>query len=470
MVQLPPDLADALDRHEPARVAFGSLPPERQVEWIGFVEGARSRRGRARRVQETVRRLGGWTPALAAAAEDTREQRPVAAPPPPEREWWPWLLLLALLVIAGLLALFFVTRDGDRRASVPSVVGLQERQAVERVDDRGLVARVSRRPSAAPRGTVFRQDPQAGVELDRGDHVQLVVSSAPPRLLVPDVVGLEADAAKQTLSAAGLVPDQQAAFARKKRGTVVEQDPKAGTRLEKGDTVSITVSKGPQRTTVPEVTGLLRAEAEAALKEAGLVANAVQVRSSEPQGTVTAQRPQAGDRVPRGTTVRINVSAGPAGGTTTTTTTTATTTTTTTTATTTTTTTTGTVAVPSVTGLEQTSAIRQLLGAGVRPRVVYVASSRPDNIVVRQSPASGTTVRRGSRVRINVSAGQDPAFAAVPSVVGQTGTAARQTLEQAGFTVVVFRVAGRRGTVVDQQPAAGANAPEGGQVNVFVGR
>jgi serine/threonine-protein kinase len=101
--------------------------------------------------------------------------------------------------------------------------------------------------------------------------------------------------------------------------------------------------------------------------------------------------------------------------------------------------------------------------------VVYVRSNQPENTVVRQSPAAGTSVRRGSVVRIDVSAGPTPAYQTVPNVVGQTERAARRTLRQAGFTVAVFRVAGRSGIVVRQQPASGNNAPQGGQVDIFVG-
>lgn len=458
--ELPPDLAQALERHEPAGVAFEALSPERQAEWVRFVERARTRRGRARRVHDAVRRLGGWTPVLAqAATEETAEQRPAPAAPPPEREWWPWLALLALLVVGGLLALYFLTRNDNERVAVPRVVGLQERVALERLSGRGLLARVSHRPSDRPRGVVFGQDPQPGTKLDEGDRVQIAVSNAPARLLAPDVVGLSVAEAERTLVAAGLVPDERRVFAEKKRGTVVEQVPKAGTRVQKGDSVVVTVSKGRGRTSVPDVVGQTREDAETALEGAGLVPRAVTVGSSQPEGTVTAQNPAAGEQVTRGATVRINVSSGPAAGTTTAATTTAATTTTSRSST-----------VPSLSGLGQTAAIRRLLAAGLKPRVVYVASDETENSVTRQSPTAGTAVRRGSRVRISLSAGPSPSFVNVPDVVGQTASQARQTLEEAGFTVVVFRVSGQPGVVVEQQPPAGGNAPDGGQVSIFVGR
>lgn len=457
MPELPPDLAAALRRHEPARVAFEALPPERQAEWVRFVERGRTRRGRSRRVEDAVRRLGGWTPALAqAATEETVERRPGPTPPPPEREWWPWLLLLALLVIAGLLALYFLTRGGGDKVSVPRVVGLQEPEAVSRLSDRGLVARVLRRASDRPRGTVFGQDPQAGTRLEKGDRVQIAVSNAPARLLVPDVVGLQADKAKQRLVSAGLVPEERQVFSKKKRGIVVAQRPQPGTKAQKGETVTIDVSKGRGRTTVPDVVGRSRADAESALADAGLVANAVTVPSSEAEGTVTAQDPAAGEQVDRGTKVRINVSSGSSSTTTTTTSPG--------------TTTSQGASVPDLSGLEQTAAIRRLVAAGLRPRVVYAASDGPENTVTAQSPDAGASASRGSRVRITVSAGPSPSFSQVPDVVGQTTGDARSALEAEGFTVAVFRVAGQSGVVVDEQPAGGGRAPDGGQVSIFVGK
>src|SRR5207302_9813218 len=61
------------------------------------------------------------------------------------------------------------------------------------------------------------------------------------------------------------------------------------------------------------------------------------------------------------------------------------------------------VRVPSVVGLAQTPALRRLNALGLRPTVVYVSSSQPVNRVLAQSSAPGTSLRRGSRVRVNVS-------------------------------------------------------------------
>ena len=112
---------------------------------------------------------------------------------------------------------------------------------------------------------------------------------------------------------------------------------------------------------------------------------------------------------------------------------------------------------------------------GLRPTVVYVTSSQPANGVVSQLPKSGTSLRPGARVRVNVSTGPNPnPNTAVPNVVGQDQATAVQTLRDAGFKVAVLNRPtadqSKDGLVVEQQPRATSNIPEGSQVTIFIGR
>jgi serine/threonine-protein kinase len=127
-----------------------------------------------------------------------------------------------------------------------------------------------------------------------------------------------------------------------------------------------------------------------------------------------------------------------------------------------------------VRGLAVTAGLRRLNTAGFRPVVRYVSSSQPTGRIVAQTP-SGGTARRGSRVRVNVSEGPNPAAATtVPNVVGQDQAAAATTLRQAGFKVLVlFRKTtdpSKDGVVLEEQPAAGSSIPRGSYVAIFVGR
>ena len=104
----------------------------------------------------------------------------------------------------------------------------------------------------------------------------------------------------------------------------------------------------------------------------------------------------------------------------------------------------------------------------------YATSRLRAGLIVVQSPAGGSAPL-GSRVRVSVSEGPNPAqLITVPNVVGQDQATAVTTLRQAGFKVLVlFRKTTNQsqdGLVIDEQPAAGASIPRGSYVAIFVGR
>ena len=397
-----------------------------------------------------------------------------APPPPPERDLWPWLLLLLLLVVGGLLAAYFLTRDDDKKknkgttaaaVTVPRVVGLKQNAAVQRLNERRLTPEIVAGKSKFSRGTVFAQDPVPGVTVAPRSRVTIKVSAVSVTK-VPNVVGTKTALAVQRLRTAGLGSQVTSVAAKAPSGVVVSETPAAGASVAKGSTVALRVSKG--QATVPDVVGQPVADATAALRSAGLVAAPFRVPGAEPKGTVTAQKPVSGKKVPRGSKVRINVSTGSGtGGTATTAPTTTTTTSTTGTS--------AKVNVPNVVGLQQSAATRRLNAAGLRARVVYATSSKPAGQVVGQSPGPGTSVPRGSRVRIAVSLGPGSTTRVlVPDVVGQAEQQATTTLENAGFQVQVIDVdtgdPSQDGNVVDEQPAGGTRAPQGSLVTIYVSR
>jgi Uncharacterized protein conserved in bacteria len=133
------------------------------------------------------------------------------------------------------------------------------------------------------------------------------------------------------------------------------------------------------------------------------------------------------------------------------------------------------VTVPDVTGQLQDAAQRQLNSAGLKSGVVYLPSDEPEGTVVSQSPAGGTTRKRGTRVQLNVALGPDPgAQRAVPNVLSLDPATARSRLAAAGFEVQTLpRAVSDRsqiGKVVDEQPSAGRRAPVGSVVTIYVGR
>jgi beta-lactam-binding protein with PASTA domain len=394
------------------------------------------------------------------------EEAEIAPPPgppspPPRPLIWPWLLLLLLLVLGGLAALWFLTRDDDgsgtSTVNVPRVVGLNQQAAVARVNDRGLIARVvTRANSSGAAGSVSDQDPRAGADVTRRSVVTLTVSSGGTEA-VPDVTGDSAAAAVQALQAKGFDVQTRSIISQKKTGTVLSQSPAAGSKVARGSTVSITISRG--LVTVPDTVGQTRDTAVAAVRAAGLVPRAFRVPSTEPKGTVVAQRPRPGARRPAGSTVHMNVSIGAATG--------------------------GAppppppappanVTVPDVTGQQQDDAQRQLNAAGLKAGVVYVKSDEQQGTVVSQAPAGGATRARGTRIQLNVALGPQPGtLKGVPDVRNVDPDAARSRLTAAGFNVQTLRQPvsdpSQVGKVVDEQPR-GRNAPLHSVVTIYVGR
>ena len=305
--ELPADVASAFDRVPEARDRFETLPPERQAEWLDWVDRATDRQDRAARREELVRRM------LPAEAAETEEIAPAAAAPP-ERRWWLWLLLLLLLVVGGLLAWYFLTRGNDK-ATVPNVVGLKEDVAAQRIHDAGLDAVPRTGQSNRPPGVVFAQSPGAGTQLDKGQNVTISISSG--RQAVPNVVGLQQPQAVQQIENAGLKADVRRVPSSRPRDTVLSQDPAAGVVAASGATVTLTVSNGVKPVAVPSVVGQTQGAAVNTLTGLGLKTNLNNVSSSRPAGTVVAQKPPAGKEVPKGSTVTLNVSTGGGGGATT---------------------------------------------------------------------------------------------------------------------------------------------------------
>jgi beta-lactam-binding protein with PASTA domain len=466
--ELPADVAAALDRVPEAGSRFAALPADQQAAWLAWIDRGRGRRGRAGRIDEMVRRL---LPSAAVAEEEVAE--PVG--PPPERYWWLWLLLLLLLVLGGLLAWYLLSR-GDDKAVVPNVIGLREQQAELRIQESGLEALPRPAQSNRPQGVVFAEKPGAGTKLDKGQTVTISVSTG--RLPVPDVTALRLPDAQQELQARGFKVEVKRVASTKPKGIVLDQDPAAGVTALRGTTVTLNVSSGAKPVVVPRVVGQTQGAAVQALTAVGLKPVLQNVPSDRPAGIVVGQKPPAGKEVDKGAEVTVNVSTGtgqPTTTATTTTTATATTTATTTTTTGATTTTAAPVRVPRVVGFAQTPALRRLNVLGLRPTVVYVRSSQPANRVVSQSPAPGTSLRPGARVRVRVSTGPNPKpNAAVPNVVGQDQATAVQTLRDAGFKVAVLNRPtadqSKDGLVVAQQPRGSSNIPGGSQVTLFVGR
>jgi len=253
----------------------------------------------------------------------TREERVVedeeyatepAGPPPdePDNRLGKGLLLgivIVALAAAAIAAAYFLTRDDTDTVNVPAVVGLSEEQAVARLNDENLEPQQVYRATDKPSNVVVSQQPTAGSDVDEDSVVTLVVDRGAPRVEVPTVTGLMADEAVQKLADDGFEARQTEVSATQAPGTVVAQDPTAGSMLAKGGTVTLSVSKA-RPAPVPNVVGSSEETASKTIQSAGFSVNVASVPSARPEGVVIAQSPPAGGTAVTGSTVRINVSDG----------------------------------------------------------------------------------------------------------------------------------------------------------------
>jgi serine/threonine-protein kinase len=267
----------------------------------------------------------------------------------------------------------------------------------------------------------------------------------PKQVVVPKVTGEQISAARATVQQAKFQVSTVPVPNRRPSGIVVSESPAAGTKADKGSTVTLSVSSGPGDITVPTVQGLSQAAATRALRRAGLKVGPVVPRPSDQfsEGQATATNPGVGREVPRGFTVTLFVSSGAPQK-----------------------------QVPSVVGESQTQAASDLTRAGFTPHTKFQASANvPVGNVISQSPAGNVKAANGATVTITVATA--PSTVTVPSVIGDPAAGAVSALTAAGLkpnqTTRAVTKASNNGVVVDQTPSGNSTAKKGSTVTIVVG-
>lgn len=228
-----------------------------------------------------------------------------------------WLALwIAVVLVLGLAVAGTAWWLGTGRwTAMPSVVGLDRPAAEKLLADSDLVVTVTEEHHDSIASNVVAQaDPAPQSRLLRGAHVTLTVSSGRP--VVPAVApGAAVAAAEQQLRDNDLTPVRSVAATEFSdsvpEGAVLRTDPVAGTALPIGAPVTLVLSKGEQPKTVevPYVVGMRVKQATQALRDAGFD---VETESDFPfgdrdNGRVVAQYPDAGESLPRGSTITLTV-------------------------------------------------------------------------------------------------------------------------------------------------------------------
>ena len=172
--------------------------------------------------------------------------------------------------------------SGKPEVPIPSVVGQSSEDAVAELTRAGLVAQVVEVNSDRDEGSVTAQSPSAGTVVVEGTQVRINVSKGPRPVTVPSVVGAPYDQAAAELRSAGFEVSRIDVDSDLAAGLVTRQDPSGGSEGSRGSTVTLSVSKGPTTSAVPDVTAQDYSIAQVTLDNAGFRTRVVFEDTSDP--------------------------------------------------------------------------------------------------------------------------------------------------------------------------------------------
>jgi serine/threonine-protein kinase len=227
-----------------------------------------------------------------------------------------------LLVVAGVLVLvgailigrWAFSGDGasDDTLPAPNFVGETEQSARKLATNSDLELTFSKKPCEnQAKGNVCSQNPEAGTDVQKGDTIELVVSTGAPKVAVPSVVGQSLDDARATLEGDKYEFEVKTKSRESSEdpGTVLEQDPELGAEVEKGSTITLTIAKAEAKSTVPDVLGQSCDAAKQQMQASNLVGNCTEVETDDDNqvGKVIATTPQAGTSVDKNSSVTLQI-------------------------------------------------------------------------------------------------------------------------------------------------------------------
>lgn len=273
---------------------------------------------------------------------------------------------------------WYVLIGPGSKITVPGLVDATQEQVNAALSPLGLTSIVveSLYSEDVPEGHVIKTDPVGGEKIDAGGALKLYLSKGPERFVIPAVQGLTADAAKAMLtkihlSVAPLVEVYDATIP---KGYVMSSSPASGSKVKRGTSVTLTVSKGIEQVVLPSYVGKSSDQALNELQAAGFKVTSTYAFSEKIlAGLVVSQNPAASAGVNKGTSVSIVISKGSEWA-----------------------------YIPNVYALEETKAVRALEDLGFKVVVKRIGTKKIKK-VTSISPKIGSKVKHGSTVTITVS-------------------------------------------------------------------
>ncbi|WP_406167886.1 Stk1 family PASTA domain-containing Ser/Thr kinase [Streptomyces sp. NBC_00996] len=200
--------------------------------------------------------------------------------------------------------------DGPETVKVPDLKGLALFKAKDVLKSDGLAAGMVTREfnEDVTKGFVISTDPQAGTKRHAGSAIALVVSKGSP-VEVPEVTGSSVEDATAELEDSGLKVkiSSERVNSEFDKGQIAEQSPAPGREAAAGDTVTLTISKGPEMVEVPDVVGDTVDDARKALENAGFKVNEDRGLLGLFGDHVKGQSVEGGETAPKGSTITIEI-------------------------------------------------------------------------------------------------------------------------------------------------------------------
>jgi serine/threonine-protein kinase len=227
------------------------------------------------------------------------------------------------------------------------------------------------------------------------------------------------------------------------KGKIIESVPAGGGKVDAGGSVKLIISKGPERYTVPMLTGLTPEAAQVAITKSPLVIGTIseEFNSEIPKGFVINSSPATGSSVKRDSKINLVVSKGIEQ-----------------------------VALPIYVGKSGEQALNELTQAGFNVEVGYAFSEiTPELAVISQKPAGGATANKGGKVSILISKG--PRYTFIPkTIITMEANAGKAMLESLGLKVKVVSIGNAKKKVVKKvSPAVNTKVLRGSLVTITVG-
>lgn len=223
-----------------------------------------------------------------------------------------------IVALAALVGIGFATGLFDKKdIEVPDFRGMTIEEAEDKAEDLGIEVKIGKYEFSTEyeQDQIMDQDPNHGEMVAKGDTVTVDISKGGERGVIPNLIGKSEEDAKKMIEdygfELGTVKEKES---HEEKGTVIEQDPSAGSEGKQGDTINITISdgNGKEMGEVPYVLGMSEDEARAAIEEAGFKVGDVSegVSSAYDNGQVMWQEYNGGTSLEKGTAINIKISGG----------------------------------------------------------------------------------------------------------------------------------------------------------------